>query len=84
MRGARVVLALWALALVVAAPFALRQADELTARGFDVGGSESQRAERMLAGVPADFRATSLGAVLVKTGDATPRDYERALRDLRR
>lgn len=84
MRGARIVLALWALALVVAAPFALRQADELTARGFDVGGSESQRAERMLAGVPADFRATSLGAVLVRTGDATERDYARALADLRR
>ena len=44
---------------------------------------EAGAAERMLAGVPADFRATSLGAVLVRTGDATERDYARALADLR-
>lgn len=40
------VLAVWALVMAVAAPFAMRFEDILTSAGWDVGGSDSQKARQ--------------------------------------
>src|SRR3970040_1938082 len=42
------VLAVWGLIMVAALPFALRFEDTLTSAGWDVGGSDSQKARQLV------------------------------------
>jgi uncharacterized membrane protein YdfJ with MMPL/SSD domain len=78
-----VVLGTWLILVGVAVPFALRQSDRLTAGGFQVPGSQSERVERIVtAGVPVDLRPTGLAAVLVHDRPAARRDYQEAMNAL--
>ncbi|MTD46529.1 MMPL family transporter [Conexibacter sp. W3-3-2] len=70
-RHRRAVLALWAIALVAAVPFALRQSENLTGGGFAVPGSQSRAVEEALArDLPQAGHAT-LAAVLAPQPGAT-------------
>jgi len=70
-RHRRLVLGGWAVVLLAAVPFALRQSDNLTGGGFGVPGSESHAVEQALArDLPQAGRAT-LGAVLVPKAGAS-------------
>jgi RND superfamily putative drug exporter len=74
------IIAVWVVVVAVAVPFALRQSDRLTGRGFAVPGSQSARAEHILAaGVPVDLRPTGLTAVLVGSRASPRSDYQAAL-----
>ncbi|HEX8074712.1 MAG TPA: MMPL family transporter, partial [Thermoleophilaceae bacterium] len=55
-RHRRMVVALWAVALVAAIPFSLKQTDHLTSGGFDVPGSGAQRADAELHRFPGVHR----------------------------
>jgi RND superfamily putative drug exporter len=83
-RHRRLVLVGWALVLLAAVPFAMRQSDNLTGGGFGVPGSESHAVEQALArDLPQAGRAT-LGAVLVPQAAATPADGRAALDEVAR
>ncbi len=64
----RWVLGFWVLALVVAVPFSLRQADHLSSGGFGVPGSQSQRVADALQDYPGVER-TALAVVLIGEHD---------------
>jgi RND superfamily putative drug exporter len=81
-RGRLALLALWLAVVGAAVPLALRQADRLSAGGYQVEGSQSKRTDDLVvAGVPADFRPTALGAVLAGPRGA---DFRGALHALAR
>ncbi|MFL5844479.1 MAG: MMPL family transporter [Solirubrobacteraceae bacterium] len=85
MRRAALIVAAWIALVGAAIPLALKQSDRLTGGGYEVAGSQAQRAEDIIArGVPADFRPTALAAVLIRTGDATTADYKAAMTALYR
>src|SRR3954468_4025224 len=78
-RRRALVLALWALVLVAAVPFASRQSDHLTGGGYDVPGSQSRAA---LDAIERDFpgaRSSTLAAVLVARPGATSAQLRAAL-----
>jgi uncharacterized membrane protein YdfJ with MMPL/SSD domain len=84
-RRAWIVVVAWMALVAAAVPFALRQSDRLSGGGYDVHGSQAQRAAQIItAGVPPDFRATALAGVLVRIGPATRADYRHALDALER
>jgi RND superfamily putative drug exporter len=83
-RRSGVVLALWIVALVAAAPFALRQSDHLTGGGYSTPGSQS---EQVAVSAERDFGRhgrANLAAVLVPSEDARAADMRRALRRVER
>src|SRR3954462_10248691 len=78
-RRRAIVLALWALVLIAAVPFAARQSDHLTGGGYDVAGSQSRAA---LSTIERDFpgaRTSTLAAVLVPDRGATRTQLRAAL-----
>jgi uncharacterized membrane protein YdfJ with MMPL/SSD domain len=78
-RRRRLVLAAWALVVLIAVPFAARQADHLSGGGFDVPGSQSVAVQHS---VQRDFdtaQGTTLAAVLVPRKDATPAQVRAAI-----
>jgi uncharacterized membrane protein YdfJ with MMPL/SSD domain len=78
-RRRRLVLAAWALVVLIAVPFAARQADHLSGGGFDVPGSQSVAVQHS---VQRDFdtaQGTTLAAVLVPRKDATPAQVRDAI-----
>lgn len=80
MRRAWIVVVAWVAIVAAAVPFALRQSDRLSGGGYDVHGSQAQRAAQIIAaGVDPDFRPAALAGVLVGTGPASRRDDRRAL-----
>jgi uncharacterized membrane protein YdfJ with MMPL/SSD domain len=83
-RRRAVVVALWIVAVLAAAPLALRQGDNLTGGGYGVPGSQSDRVERSLA---HDFQAgaqASLAAVVVPARGADAAAVRAGLREVRR
>ncbi len=67
----RLIVALWMIALFVAAPFALRQSDHLTGGGFTAPGSAS---DRVYSAIARDFPAVSaepLSVVLVPSSHSS-------------
>jgi uncharacterized membrane protein YdfJ with MMPL/SSD domain len=78
-RRRRIVLAVWALVVVIAVPLAARQADHLSGGGFDVPGSGSVAVQHA---VERDFDAgqgATLAVVLVPRRDATPAQLRAAI-----
>ncbi|SEH10533.1 putative drug exporter of the RND superfamily [Thermoleophilum album] len=74
------VLAAWALLVAVSLPFAARQTERLTAGGFSVPGSQSQRVDDLLERFP-----NVPGGAAVVVLEAAPRTPKSALtRELRR
>ena len=82
-RHRRLVVALWAVALVAAVPFSLRQTDHLTSGGFNVPGSGSDRADAALHAFPG-AQTERLGAVLELRSDARAGDLRAAVERVRR
>ncbi|HEX8065405.1 MAG TPA: MMPL family transporter [Thermoleophilaceae bacterium] len=82
-RRRRTVLALWIAALVVAAPLAAKQSENLTGGGFDVPGSQSSSVRQDLARFPHGAGA-NLAVVLDPRPDARPGDLRRAVADVSR
>jgi len=70
-RHRRFVLAAWLIALIAAAPFAIKQTDNLTSGGFLVPGSGSEAVDRALADFEGAQRE-SLAVVLAQREGATP------------
>src|SRR5690349_21392579 len=66
-RHRRVVLAVWALVLVLALPFASRQTEHLTGGGFDVPGSQSKAVNDSLE---REFGKDAGGIAVVLRADA--------------
>ena len=84
-RRRAIVLLAWLALVAVAVPLALTQADHLTGGGFQVPGSQSERAEaEVQASVPQIFRPNVLGAVLVAPRGTPASDYRAALAALRK
>ena len=83
-RHRRLVLVTWAVVLLGAVPFAMRQSDKLTGGGFGVPGSQSHAVEEALArDLPQAGNAT-LGAVLVPRAGSTPAQARAALDEVAR
>jgi len=79
-RRHRLVLAVWAVALLAAVPFALRQSDNLTGGGFSIPGSQSRQVEDALTReFPPGASRASLAVVLVPERAATQRDVDAAV-----
>jgi uncharacterized membrane protein YdfJ with MMPL/SSD domain len=76
-RHRRLVLIVWALAFVVAAPLAAGQSEHLTSGGFAAPGSQSDRVEQSLHRFPGRG-GPSLAAVLVPQSGARPADLAAA------
>jgi RND superfamily putative drug exporter len=74
-----VVLAVWALVVVAAVPFAARQSDHLTGGGFDVPGSQSVAVQQSIAHDFAHAQETTLAVVLVPRARATAAQERAAL-----
>jgi RND superfamily putative drug exporter len=82
-RRRRLVIAVWAVALLAALPFAARQTEHLTSGGFTSPGSGSQKVDEALGSFPGVDRE-GVAAVLALEKDATRRDVNAALTRLRR
>jgi RND superfamily putative drug exporter len=78
MRRRRLVLCLWAVALLAAAPLAVKQTTHLTGGGFTDGSSASAQVERELARFPGSYQAT-LVVILKPTPSATSADLMNAI-----
>jgi RND superfamily putative drug exporter len=78
-----VVLGAWIAVLIAAAPFALRQAEDLSSGGFRVPGSQSTAVTEALERFPGAQRA-QLAAVLVPEAGASARDLRAAIERLDR
>jgi uncharacterized membrane protein YdfJ with MMPL/SSD domain len=78
-----VVLGAWIAVLIAAAPFAVRQAEDLSSGGFRVPGSQSTAVTEALERFPGAQRA-QLAAVLVPEPGATARDLRAAIDRLHR
>jgi uncharacterized membrane protein YdfJ with MMPL/SSD domain len=78
-----VVLGAWIAVLIAAAPFAVRQAEDLSSGGFGVPGSQSTAVTEALERFPGAQRA-QLAAVLVPERGATARDLRAAIERLDR
>lgn len=70
---------LWAAAVAVALPVALKQANRLATTGFEVGGSQSAKVEQVLRGIAPDARPSPLAAVLEARPGATAADWRSAV-----
>jgi uncharacterized membrane protein YdfJ with MMPL/SSD domain len=70
-RRRRWAVAFWILVVVVAAPFAAKQTDNLTGGGFDVPGSQSQKAGEALQEEFGD-QANALSVLLQASPAAGP------------
>jgi RND superfamily putative drug exporter len=81
-RRHRVFLVVWALVLVAAVPFAVKQSDHLTGGGFSVPGSQSRIVEDSLARDFENAQQANLAAVLRPTPDARPGEFRAALDEL--
>jgi uncharacterized membrane protein YdfJ with MMPL/SSD domain len=68
----RVVLAIWLVLIVAAAPLALRQSDHLTASGFAVPGSQSARVNAVLTREFPSANSAVLAVLLWPQHGATP------------
>ena len=77
-RRKRVVLALWAVALLVAVPFAMRQSEDLSSGGFGVPGSHSAAVDAALERFPG-AEGAQLAAALIPQPGATPEQVEAAV-----
>ena len=73
-----VVLGAWIAVLIAAAPFAVRQAEDLSSGGFRVPGSQSTAVTESLERFPGAQRA-QLAAVLVPEPGATKQDLRAAI-----
>jgi uncharacterized membrane protein YdfJ with MMPL/SSD domain len=73
-----VVLGVWIAVLIAAAPFAVRQAEDLSSGGFRVPGSQSTAVTEALERFPGAQRA-QLAAVLVPEPGATAQDMRAAI-----
>jgi uncharacterized membrane protein YdfJ with MMPL/SSD domain len=73
-----VVLGAWIAVLLAAAPFAIRQAEDLSSGGFRVPGSPSTKVTEALAKFPGAQRA-QLAAALVPSPGATSADLRAAI-----
>jgi RND superfamily putative drug exporter len=69
-RRRRVVLALWAVLLVVSLPLAARQTEHLTSGGFDIPGSGSELVDSEMSRFPG-AQSERLAVVLRRTSGAT-------------
>jgi RND superfamily putative drug exporter len=79
-RRRAIVLVPWLALVAVALPLALSKNDHLTGGGFQVPGSQSDRAEaEVQASVPLIFRPNVFGAVLVAPRGTPAADYRAAL-----
>jgi uncharacterized membrane protein YdfJ with MMPL/SSD domain len=79
-RRRAIVLVAWLVLVGAAVPLALTQSDHLTGGGFQVPGSQSDRAEaEVQASVPLLFRPNVLGAVLIAPRGTPISDYRAAL-----
>ncbi len=81
-RRRRLFLAVWALIVLAALPFAARQSDHLTGGGFDIPGSQSVAVQQAVARDFDHAQATTLSAVFVPHEGATRSGFERALAKL--
>jgi RND superfamily putative drug exporter len=83
-RRRRLVIGGWVLVLLVAVPFSMRQAEDLSSGGFSVPGSQSQAVQEALdrGDFPSVPRAM-LAAVLVREPGATDAQFDAAQARLR-
>jgi len=77
-RRKRAVLALWAVALLVAVPFAMRQSEDLSSGGFGVPGSQSAAVDAALERFPG-AEGAQLAAVLIPQDGATAQQVDAAI-----
>ncbi len=82
-RRRALVLAAWALLVVASLPFAARQTERLTAGGFAVPGSQSQRVDDLLERFP-NLPGGAAVVVLEATPQTPPAALRRELRRVRR
>jgi uncharacterized membrane protein YdfJ with MMPL/SSD domain len=82
-RRRRLVVIVWAVALLAALPFAAKQTEHLTSGGFTTPGSGSENVDKALGNFP-DVDRESVAAVLALDSDANRRDLDAALTKLRR
>src|SRR5688572_21241894 len=77
-RRKRAVLALWALVLLIAVPFSMRQSEDLSSGGFGVPGSQSAAVDGALERFPG-AQGAQLAAVLIPQAGATPEQLDAAI-----
>ena len=77
-RRKRTVLALWALVLLIAVPFSIRQSEDLSSGGFGVPGSQSAAVDDALERFPG-AEGAQLAAVLIPQEGATPGQLDAAI-----
>jgi len=77
-RRKRTVLALWALVVLIAVPFSMRQSEDLSSGGFGVPGSQSAAVDGALEHFPG-ARGAQLAAVLIPQEGATPAQLDAAI-----
>lgn len=77
-------LTVWVGILVASAPFASRQAGELTGGGFEAPGSDSAAAESVVAAAYPDARDSHLAALIVTGPGGSSGELRRALTGLER
>ena len=82
-RRRRLVVVLWAVALLAALPFAAKQTEHLTSGGFTSPGSGSENVDKALGNFPGVDRE-SVAAVLALDKQAGRKDLDTALARLRR
>jgi RND superfamily putative drug exporter len=82
-RRRRVVVAIWAVTLLAALPFAARQTENLTSGGFSAPGSGSHKVDAAIGNFPGVDRE-GLAAVLALEKDASRKDMRAALAHVRR
>ena len=78
-RHRRLAVLVWLLALVAAAPLAMRQADELTGGGFEAPASDSALVQREIEEGFPGVRGAPLAVVLVPRAGAGPGDLAAAV-----
>jgi uncharacterized membrane protein YdfJ with MMPL/SSD domain len=79
-----VTLTVWVGVLVASAPFASRQAGELTGGGFEAPGSDSAAAESMVAAAYPNAQDSHLAALIVTEAGGSSVELRRALTGLER
>jgi uncharacterized membrane protein YdfJ with MMPL/SSD domain len=81
-RHRQLVLVLWLLVLIAAAPAALHETDHLSSGGFAASGSQSDLVQNRLAGQFPQVSAATLVVVLTERPGAGPADLRRAATEI--
>ncbi len=81
-RRRRVVIGVWLVLVLAAAPFAARQSEHLSGGGYTIPGSDSQKVLKQLPAIAPGAQKARLAGVLASTGSATAGEMSAALAQL--